>query len=248
MKIWSLALVLVALAAPSFLASAHAIHAVPILSRPTPAPVILGAPLICHEFEIGGARSLPWERGQATKAGYDRARLVDDVAAALETETDLVVRMETLRRATMYVGKDARLAWELVGERSLALLDQTAIGSKESTAWFDVAFLVACFRQAGVDLDHRAGVADKIDGYGYFKTALERARAEKNDQIGTIEFAAALAAHPVMIRGRGDEAAHARYRQHLDAARRGAPSGSLLEKNLATHLANWKGHFGLPGG
>jgi hypothetical protein len=245
MKIWSLALVLVALAAPSFPASAHAIHAVPILSHPTPAPVILGAPMICREFEIGEARSLPWERGQATKSGYDRARLVDDVAAALATETDLVVRMETLRRATMYVGKDAKLAWELVGERSLALLDQTASGSKESTAWFDVAFLVACFRQSGVDLDCRAGVADKIDGYGYFKMGLERARVERNDQIGTIEFAAALAAHPAMMRGGGDEAAQERYRRHLDAARNSAPPGSLLEKNLATHLADWKGHFGL---
>ncbi len=226
MKIWSLVVVLVALAAPSFSA---------------PARPILGAPLVCHDFDIGSARSLPWGK----KSGYERDRLLEDVAALLKTETDLMVRMETLRRATIYLQKDEKLAWQLLGQRTLTLLDQASSGAKESTAWFDAGFLVACFRQAGVDLDYRAGVADKIDGYGYFKMALARARAEKNDQIGTIEFAAALAAHPAMMRGGGDESAQERYRQHLDAARRGAPSGSLLEKNLATHLANWKGHFGL---
>ncbi len=227
MKIWSLVLVLAALAAPSFSA---------------PARPILGAPMICHEFDIGGARSLPWEKGEVK---YDRTRLASDVAEILKTETDLVVRMETLRRAVFYTKRDKNLAWELVGERALALLDRTAVGSKESTAWFDIAYLVACFRQAGVDIDYRAGVADRIEGYGYFKTALERAREEKNEQIGTIEFAAALAAHPAMFSNGGDEAVQERYRKHLEAARRGAQPGSRLENNLLAHVASWKGHYGL---
>jgi hypothetical protein len=229
MNIRSLTLVLVALSAPSFSA---------------PATAILGAPLVCHEFDIGGARSLP-KPGGGAKSGYDRTRLVEDVSAICKTERDLMVRMETLRRAALYVDKDTKLAWELLGQRSIALLDQAAIGSKESTAWFDAGFVVACFRQAGIDLGYRAGVADGIDGYGYLKTALERARAENSDQIGTIEFAAALACHPAMIRGGGDEAAQERFRHHLDAARRSAQPGSLLEKNLAAHVASWKGHYGL---
>jgi hypothetical protein len=226
MKIWSLTAVLFLLAVPAFTA---------------PAPAI-GAPMICHEFEIGGARSLPWEKGEVK---YDRTRLAQDVAEVLKTETDLVVRMETLRRAVIYTRKDKQLAWELLGERSLALLDQTAIGSKQSAAWFDVAYLVACFHQAGIDIDYRAGVADRIEGYGYFKTAIERARAEKSDQIGTIEFAAALAAHPGMFSNGGDAAVQERYRKHLEAAKRGAQPDSLLEKNLTAHVSSWKGHFGL---
>lgn len=233
MKIWSLTAVLVALSVPT--ASA--------LVRP-----VVGPPIICHELAIGTAQSLPWERGMECKSGYDRSHLVDDVAALLKTETDLVVRMETLRRATIYAKADSKLAWELLGRRALALLDQASIGSKESIAWFDAGFLIACFDQANIDIDYRAGVADRIDGYTYFKAALEHARAEKSDQIATIEFAAALAAHPGMLPKGGDEADHERYRQHLEAARRGAQPGSLLEKNLAAHIANWKGHYGLTGG
>jgi hypothetical protein len=194
----------------------------------------LGPPLLCHEFAIDGAKSLPWKGGTEGDKAYDRRKLVEDVARILKTEESLIVRMETLRRATLYTRGDRALAWELLGRAGLATLEQAAIGSKESTAWFDAGFLAACLEQLGTDLGFRAGVAEDQEGYAYLLRALERARSEHAEQIATIEFAAALVVHPVMRKGPTSEDV-ARYRRHIEAARAGAAPGSLLARNMAAH-------------
>src|SRR5262245_38932567 len=63
-----------------------------------------GPPLICHPFEIGNARSLPWNgpEWRAVKKDYNINRLVDDTLGLLTPETPVLVRMETIRRATVY--------------------------------------------------------------------------------------------------------------------------------------------------
>src|SRR5438128_8750374 len=65
---------------------------------------LAGPPLICHPFEIGDAKSLPWAGSawRAVKVDYNINRLVDDTLALLSPETAPLVRMETLRRATVY--------------------------------------------------------------------------------------------------------------------------------------------------
>jgi len=194
-----------------------------------------GPPLLCHEFAIDGAKSLPWRKGTEFDKQYDRRELVGDVARLLKTEESLIVRMETLRRATLYTRGDRALAWELLGRVGLATLEQAAIGSKESIAWFDAGFLAACLDQLGADLGFRAGVAEGQEGYAYLLRALERARAERLDQVATIEFAAALVVHPLMRRNPTAEDV-ARYERHLGAARAGAAPGSLLARNLAAHV------------
>lgn len=207
---------------------------IPLAATLPAAPIAVGPPLVCHEIAIGGARSLPWESGVKRKNGYDRAHLVADVAELLKTEENLLVRMETLRRAAMYAYQDRALVWELVGWRSLLVLEQKAIGSKESTAWFDLGVLVACFDQLAVDLDRRSGVAEGIGGYGFLRKALEVARAEGCD-TGPFEFAAALVTHP----GGGRDAADARrrvalYQVHLERAKAQCTGQPLLAQNVSS--------------
>ncbi|MFN0242739.1 MAG: hypothetical protein ACKVWV_07580 [Planctomycetota bacterium] len=196
-------------AASSFHLATHLL-AIPLaVTLPAP-PLVFGPPLVCHEIAIGDAKSLPWGSGTKPKAGYDRAHLVADVAELLKTEEHLLVRMETLRRAAMYAHQDRALVWELVGWRSLFVLEQCSIGAQESTAWFDLGVLVACFDQLAVGLDRRSGVAEGIGGYGFLRKALETARADGRD-TGPIEFAAVLVTHP----GGGRDAEGARRRAAL---------------------------------
>jgi hypothetical protein len=218
MKIWILPAALLALSLPRSL----------VVARPP-----LGPPLLCQEFAIGGARSLPWEHGREPKAGYDRSLLAADVDLLLAAEEDLIVRMETLRRAALYAGKDRGLAWELVGRRGLTVLDRAAAGARDATVWFDTGVLVAMFDQLGIPLGLRAGASEGFAGYAYLRKALESARAEKSGGTAAIEFACALVAHPGMRKGGGSAQDHERHERHLDAARAGAPAGSLLAKNLA---------------
>src|SRR5262245_6752273 len=70
------------------------------LVRPAPA----GPVLICKNYEIGAAKTLPWG-GWEWRPGnpdYDINRKVEDTLALLTPETPVIVRMETLRRAVIY--------------------------------------------------------------------------------------------------------------------------------------------------
>lgn len=65
---------------------------------------LAGPPLICHPFDIGNARSLPWSGSEwrAVDKNYNINRLVEDTLGLLTPGTPVLVRMETLRRATVY--------------------------------------------------------------------------------------------------------------------------------------------------
>src|SRR5438046_9323502 len=79
-------------------------------------PALAGPPLLCHPYDIGSAVSLPWN-GPAwldAKADYDLSHLVADTEALLGASTPVIVRMETLRRASLYAGRDAQVAAELI--------------------------------------------------------------------------------------------------------------------------------------
>src|SRR5215831_16292220 len=80
-------------------------------------PVLAGPPLICHRLEIGKAKSLPWIGNSWNLTGnenYDTRNLVRDTLAILDSNTPVIVRMETLRRATLYARNDAQAAKELL--------------------------------------------------------------------------------------------------------------------------------------
>src|SRR5260370_13480609 len=78
---------------------------------------IAGPPLICHAMDIGTAQSLPWTSSGWNLSGqetYDVSRLVPDTLALLALGTPVLVRMETLRRATLYAQKRTAAAMELL--------------------------------------------------------------------------------------------------------------------------------------
>src|SRR5512147_3113240 len=73
-------------------------------------PALAGPPLLCHPYDIAGARSLPWQDGaaswEASRSDYPAERLTTDTLALLAPATPVVVRMETLRRAAIYSARD----------------------------------------------------------------------------------------------------------------------------------------------
>jgi hypothetical protein len=64
--------------------------------------LIAGPPLICHAFDIGNAKSLPWVSHDWNLSGsenYDTHHLANDTLAVLNASQVPLVHMETLRRA-----------------------------------------------------------------------------------------------------------------------------------------------------
>src|SRR5882724_2084668 len=60
-----------------------------------------GPPLICHPIEIGQAKSLPWvEFNHKGSTDYDLKKLSRDTLAILDSNTPVLVHMETLRTKT----------------------------------------------------------------------------------------------------------------------------------------------------
>src|SRR2546429_8323872 len=69
-----------------------------------------GPPLICHPIEIGQAKSLPLiDWNQKGTGSYDLKNLSRDTLAILNPSTPVLVRMETLRRATLYARQDPQI-------------------------------------------------------------------------------------------------------------------------------------------
>src|SRR5438105_4489844 len=77
-----------------------------------------GPPLICHPYNIGEAKSLPWGQDGANwdnpDPHFNVQQLNADTLKLLNDSTPVLVRMETLRRATIYGEKDHRAAADLL--------------------------------------------------------------------------------------------------------------------------------------
>src|SRR5260370_32481332 len=72
-----------------------------------------GPPPICHPIEIGQAKSLLWvDWNRKVSGGYDLKNLTRDTLAILDSSTPELVRMETLRRATIYARQGRPVANE----------------------------------------------------------------------------------------------------------------------------------------
>ena len=133
-----------------------------------------GPPLICHPYAIGAAKSLPGGSSGhwlGIEKSYDRKNLVRDTLALLTPEMPILVRMETLRRATIYAtsemrgwGKDAYTAEDRQLSAALltALRDRTKTESESSRALalFDAGFFAETLRQTNLD--------PGVDGYAGF--------------------------------------------------------------------------------
>jgi len=142
-----------------------------------------GPPLICHTIEIGQAKSLPWNGHNWNLSGgesYDTKNLVRDTLEILVPDTPILVRMETLRRATLYARKDPVAAKELLARLHARATSAESSGHPEALAWFDVGYLAETYKQwIGQNLPHitdgmrmDANPAAGVDGYAFVKKAV----------------------------------------------------------------------------
>ena len=116
-----------------------------------PAPALAGhcAPL-CRSFAIGDARSLLW--GTAWWQGrpdYDLANLVSDTEALLVPSTPVVVRMETIRRASLYASRDRSVAERLLSTLMTRARNAEQAGRPDALAFFDAAYAANTLYQIG---------------------------------------------------------------------------------------------------
>jgi hypothetical protein len=196
-----------------------------------------GPPLICHTIEIGQAKSLPWISHHWNLSGsenYDVKNLVRDTLEILGPETPVLVRMETLRRATLYARKDPLVAKELLARLHARATAAESAGHPDALAWFDAGYLAETYKQwLGQNLPHMTdgmrmdpNPAARVDGYALVKKALTLRGADPQ-----MEFAAAL----ITLSGPQEE-----HQQHAQKAIAGAKSDSLLAQNLATPFLGQK--------
>jgi hypothetical protein len=195
-------------------------------------PAIAGPPLLCHPFDIGTARSLPWDGTRAFwqgRADYRLENLVTDTDALLTRSMPVVVRMETLRRAALYASADGEIAARLYERLGNRLRDSQKPGGRpDDLALFDFGYLTETYRQIA-ELDRGMSefrgrgpalrrLIGSTDGYALVKKMLGQPTTDP-----AMEFAAAL-----MI-GRRDDGT---YRIHAERARAGASRDALLARNL----------------
>ena len=177
-----------------------------------------GPPLICHPIEIGQAKTLPsvdlnYQKGNGD---YDLQNLTRDTLAILDSNPPVLVRMETLRRATIYARQDPRVAKELL----VRLYARTADGGNApALASFDVGYLAETYKQW---MGSGPNPAQGLDGYGLVTQAIRLRGADPE-----MEFAAALITLGGPERDRKD---------HVDKAMAGAKNDPLLAENMAAYF------------
>lgn len=188
-----------------------------------------GPPLLCHPFDIGTARSLPWDGTSAWwqgKADYNLQNLVADTEALLTPSTPVIVRMETLRRAALYASLDSKVAAALLSSVT-ARAHASAQGAAGASALFDAGYLTETFKQIAMLRGERefadraravAGIVRDADG----TAMINRAITQRPDDA-SLRFAAALVAAT---------ANRTAYRDHADKARKGAAQDTLLARNI----------------
>lgn len=187
---------------------------------------LAGPPLICHTFEIGAAKSLPWVSHDWNLSGgetYDTSKLASDTLAILAGNSSVLVHMETLRRATLYARKDPVAAKELLA-RLTAGTKSVASDGPPALYYFDVGYLAETYKQW---LGSSHNPAQGIDGYALVKQAIQ---LRGNDP--QMEFAAAL------LTLSGPEAEH---RDHAQKAMAGAKIDPLLAQNLSSRFIGERG-------
>jgi hypothetical protein len=130
----------------------------------TARPVLSGRPLLCFPFDIGTARSLPMGTGgwKTTDPKYNVAHLVEDTLALLTSETPVLVRMETLRRATIYASTNPAAATALLNALQARA---TVADAHVALAVFDFGYLVETYREAKPIFNSLVAAIDHIDGY-----------------------------------------------------------------------------------
>lgn len=185
--------------------------------------VMAGPPLICHAFDIGNAKSLPFvghDWNLSGDEGYSTSDLAKDTIAILDGSQVTLVHMETLRRATLYARKDRQAAKQLLLMLTARADAAQSSAHADALAVFDAGYAAAAYQQwLG---EGGENPAHGLDGYALVKKALAMRR---ND--AQMEFAAAL------ITLHGPEAEH---QEHATKAVASGKSDELLARNLNSHF------------
>ena len=182
-----------------------------------------GPPLLCHRFDIGDAKSLPWVSHAWNLSGsesYDTKNLSTDTLTVLNSDAVVIVHMETLRRAALYAQNDTA-----AGKQLLLKLIARANSSSESSAPianFDAGYFAATLDQAHWIKKDFSNPAQGLDAYALIKKALEG-----RPEDGQMNFGAAL----VTLEG-----PIAEQREYAQKAMTAAKSNALLARNLSTHF------------
>lgn len=175
-----------------------------------------GPPLICHALEIGSAKTLPWVDLNYHKGdgGYDLKTLTRDTLAILDSDASVLVRMETLRRATIYARQDPQVAKELITR----LQARAANSQAGAFASFDFGYLTEAYKQwMGRD---EPNPARGLDGYAWVKKAIAARGGDPEMELGA-----------ALITLTSPEAEH---REHVQKATAGAKTDPLLAQNLGS--------------
>jgi hypothetical protein len=184
-----------------------------------PGAVLAGPPLICHAFDIGEAKSLPWMSYDWNLTGnetYDTKNLPVDTIALLDSNSTVLVHMETIRRAALYGRKDPPEARQLL-TRLLARTESTSNSAQAALAYFDAGYFAETLKQwTGKD---ESNPAQNLDGYGLVKKAIHLRGYDAQ-----MEFAAAL----ITLNGPAGE-----HQEYTQKALAGAKNDPLLARNLA---------------
>jgi hypothetical protein len=187
------------------------------------ASAFAGPPLVCHAFDIGNAKSLPWISHSWNLTGaesYDLKNLPTDTLAILDSGSTVLVHMETLRRAALYGQKDPAALKQLLVR--LVARSDSAPANVAALASFDLGYFAETLGQAQFLYKSSGNPAQGIDGYALVRKAL---RLRPGD--GQLQFAAAL----ITLDGSDPD-----HEQYVQDAMTGAKSDPLLGRNLSSHF------------
>jgi hypothetical protein len=185
---------------------------------------LAGPPLVCHAFDIGNAKSLPWISHDWNLTGgesYDSKNLAADTIAILDSDPAVLVHMETLRRATLYAQKDAVAGKQLL-LKLVARSNSAANTPSAALASFDTGYFAETMKQYEWINKSASNPAHGFDGYALIKKAIQLRGDDPQ-----MEFAAAL----ITLNGPVSE-----HQAHTQKAIAGAKSDALLARNLSTHF------------
>jgi hypothetical protein len=182
-----------------------------------------GPPLICHPYDIGGAKSLPWGSGTGwdnSDPSYNVQNLANDTLALLDRTTPVLVRMETLRRAVLYGARDHAAARALLSQLKDREVEAEKSAHPSASALFDYGYFLASLKQ--IHWLYKEDLTGGIDGYAFVQKALAI-----DPDSPEMHFAAAIMT--------ADPPRPSERDAHLAKAR-AAKNDALLAQNLATHF------------
>ena len=182
-----------------------------------------GPPLICHPYNIGAAKSLPWGSGSNwdnPDPAYNVKNLANDTLAILDQNPPVLVRMETLRRAVIYGASNHDAARALLAQLRDREAKAEKSGKSGAPTYFDYGYFLSSLKQ--MDWKYKEDLSAGLDGYPFVQKALEI-----EPESAEMHFAAAIMASWPSRPSDRDE--------HLKKAR-AAKSDALLGQNLSTHF------------